>query len=165
MPQNELPCASLGPWFITFRLIHKDDTMRDFSRSASPQKMRQGMIYPFLLLCLFLWSAYKIGGVELWMPVLLARNVMNHAPTAHALSYSIDLWFGDFYPYCLQLSKKTFIFRCRCFTLAGIYKQQPRAMLPMQRWLGVVVKAPTTAKRGAPWGRNKRKGYGRNIFW
>lgn len=54
-------------------------------------------------------------------------------PTAHALSYSIDLWFGDFYPYCLQLSKKTFIFRCRCFTLAGIYKQQPRAMLPMQR--------------------------------
>ena len=99
--QTSRHAPAVEAWFITFRLAHKDETRH---------------VFPFLLLCLFLWSAYKIGGVELWMPVLLARNVMNHAPTAHALSYSIDLWFGDFYPYCLQLSKKTFIFRRRRFT-------------------------------------------------
>ena len=148
--QTSRHAPAVEAWFITFRLAHKDETRH---------------VFPFLLLCLFLWSAYKIGVVELWMPVLLARNMINHAPTAHAQPYFIYLWFDDFYLCYLLHSKKTFIFRCRCFTLAGIYKQQPRAMLPMQRWLGVVVKAPTTAKRGAPWGRNKRKGYGRNIFW
>ena len=62
--QTSRHAPAVEAWFITFRLAHKDETRH---------------VFPFLLLCLFLWSAYKIGGVELWMPVLLARNVMNHA--------------------------------------------------------------------------------------
>ena len=43
------------------------------------------------------------------------RNMMNHAPTAHALPYSTYPFFCEFYLSHLQLSKKIFIFATKSY--------------------------------------------------
>ena len=105
--------------------------MCDSSRSASHKKMRQGMIYPFLLLCLFLWSTYKMVGRIMNTCVVCAEHDESRphgwrmatrcifpacaehdksCPYGSRLALLNLFVFCEFYLYHLQLSKKTFIF-------------------------------------------------------